>query len=68
LGSFHKIHVLGTPIDPGTPLNVIPIGIDKTNKDVVAFEATLLDAGAYFYNKAKRKIATKTNKCQIMIK
>jgi hypothetical protein len=68
LGSFYKINVLGTPIDPGTPLNVISAGIDNTTKDVVVFEVTLLDVGAYFYNKSKRKIATKTNKCQSLTK
>jgi hypothetical protein len=30
----------------------------------VVFEDTLPDVGTYFYNKAKRRIATRDNKCQ----
>jgi hypothetical protein len=59
LSSFPKIHTPGTPIDPGTPLNIIPTGIDITTKEVVVFEDTLPDVGTYFYSKSKRRIATK---------
>jgi hypothetical protein len=55
------------PIDLGTPLNVILVGLYGTIKDLVVFEETLPYVRTYFYNKAKRRRATKDNKCQRML-
>jgi hypothetical protein len=48
LRSFTKVHTLGTPIEPITPLKIIKTDIDITTKEVVVFENSSPNVGTYF--------------------